>query len=385
MKYTFPTLICAACLWVASSATAQSLTGEEILSKINRTVEALTSLQYTTHTIDSFISGRISEQRGEAIMMREFLHKEFPFKLYGKDSKQNEFIFDGQQALNVYNGREEFEFHSSIHYRTFIALMGGQMIMPELLFPETKFDPQTGIGYSTLSVQELAHEYILTLHYPDNTLFGIKSRIKIMTLDKRTNVPISIYHRLETVDGEKQVNIRHSTNIRINDPSITFPVIDTASLTGYREVKERRRKQTPTYAELLNTPFIDVNLKNIDGSTAKLSERKGKVILLAFWETWCSPCIESIPKIKQFADNYSPEAFEVWGIVSDEKTFAKLPGVVKRTGINYPIYYGNPQTKSDYRVTGVPEYVIIDQTGKIVFINAGFSEDIGKKLDELLK
>ena len=374
-------------LWIVSwvSTSAQSLTSEEVLSKFNLAIESLSSLHYTTHTIDSFLSGDVRVQRGEAKLIRNTDNQQFPFRLYGKDDKQNEFIFDGQKALNIYHGTKEFEFNSSIHYRTFIGLQGGQMIMAELLFPETPFNPETGLGYNKLSVQELTSEYILTLRYPDNAMYGIRNRIKKLTINKKTGLPVSIYHTLETTDGEKQVNIRYNSNIHANDATISFPAIDTASLVGYHEIDKRSKAVAPNYKELLGTDFIDMNLKSIDGSTVQLSEKKGKVILLAFWETWCGPCIESIPKIKQLASKYSKDAFEVWGIASDEKTFAKVPSVAKRTGMNYPVYYGNEQTKKDYRVTGVPEYVVIDQAGKIVFIEAGFSDGIEKTLDRLLR
>jgi len=371
---------------MASSATAQSLSGEEVLAKFQEAINTLSTLYYTTNTVDTFSNGETRQNSGEAMLLRDPLNQQFPFKLYGKD-RYNEFIFDGKQAIMIYHNKKEFEFwtRSEPHYRTFVGLLGGQMLMYELLFPETPFDPETGIGYTKLSVQELANEYILTLYYPKNDLFGILTRVKKLTLDKKNWIPISCYHEIEGTDGEKQVDIRYNTNIRVNDPSISFPSIDIASLTGYRETKERSKTQTPTYEELLNTPFIDMQLSSVQGSVARLSEKKGKVILLAFWETWCGPCIESIPKINQLVTKYSPDAFEVWSIASDEKTFAKVPSVVKRTGIKYPVYYGTEQTKKDYRVTGVPEYAIIDQNGKILFIHAGFTDLIEKTLDELLK
>lgn len=372
-------------LWIASAATAQSLSGEEVLAKFNEAVRRLSSLQYTTRIIDT--TNEVRQVSGEALLMSDPSNQEFPFKLYGKDDQNNEFIFDGRQAINIYHNRKEFEFwtRSKPHYRTFVGLYGGRLLMSELLFSETPFNPETGNGYTRLSVQELASEYILTLHYGKNDVFGILNRVKKLTLDKKTWIPVSCYYKIEGTGGEKQVHVRFNANIRINDPTVSFPVIDTASLVGYREIKEPRRTQASTYHELLNTDLIDMKLKNIDGTTAQLSKLTGKVILLAFWETWCSPCLESIPKIKQLVNKYSPDAFEVWGIASDKKTFPKVPAVVKRTGINYPVYYGTEQTKKDYRVTGVPEYVIIDQSGKIVFINAGFSDKIEKILETLLK
>lgn len=381
-------LILVVFLWLASwpSAYAQSLTGEELLSKFYQKVNAISSLQYTTHNVDTFIDGHSREKRGEALMMRNSSNNEqFRFKLYGKDESGNVSVFDGDLVTNVYPQTKQFEVFTSTSYREFEGSAGGQLIPHELFLPETAFDPETTIGYNKLSAQESPNEYILTIYYPDNQLFGIQNRKKIIKINKKTWMPVSFYHRFDTPDGDKQVNISKLYDIRVNDPSASFPpAIDTTALVGYRELKIRKGK-IPPYKQLLNTSFIDMELKNINGSTAKLSDKKGKVVLLDFWEIWCGPCIESMPKIKDFVNKYSPDEFEVWGVVLDEKTFTKVPSAAARIGINFPVYYGTEQTKKDYRVTGVPEYVIIDQAGKIVFISAGYSDEIEKTLDALLK
>lgn len=91
----------------------------------------------------------------------------------------------------IYHNRKEFESwtRSEPHYLTFVGLLGEQMIMYELLFPEAPFNPETGIGYTKLSAQELANEYILTLFYSKNDLFGIQTRVKKLTLDKKSWIP----------------------------------------------------------------------------------------------------------------------------------------------------------------------------------------------------
>lgn len=370
-------------VWIAlwSSAQAQSLTGEELLSKFYQNVNAISSLQYTIHCVDTFVDGKFREIRGEALITRNPSNEQLPFKLYGKDKDGNVTIFDGEQLTNVFTQEEKkFWVRTITSYRSF----GTPLIPQEFLLPETPFDPETAIGYNKLSAQEFPNEYILTIYYPDNQQFGIRNRRKIIKIDKKTWVPVSLYHRFDTPDGDKQVNTSKLYGIRLNDPLTLFPSpIDTTSLVGlgYSEIK----KPKATYKQLLNTNFINMELKNINGSNTKLSDKKGKVLLLDFWEIWCGPCIESIPKINHFVNKYSPIAFEVWGIASDETTFTKLPSVVNRTGINYPVYYGTEQTKKDYRVVGFPQYVIIDQTGKIVFISAGFTDELEKTLDALLK
>lgn len=344
----------------------------------------MNSLHYTINSIDSFMSGNVQVQQGEVMLMRNRGNDSFPFKIYGKDSEGNELIFDGQRVLHVYHNKKEFEFDVTPDYRSILGDPGGQLVLSEFLFKEQPFNPETAIGYNKLEVQEFPDRYILTLRYPQNVMFGIRDRTKILTLDKKTWMPVSYHHTINGFDGERQVNICKITNIKLNDSAALFPSINTSAFTSYIETFTRTESK-PTYTGLLNSRFIDMELKDIHGSVAKLSDKKDKVILLVFWEIWCGPCIESIPKIKTLSSKYSAELFEVWGIASDPKTFPKVPATVKRLGITYPVYYGTEQTKKDYQVTGVPEYVIIDRSGKIVFIDAGFSEGIEKKLDELLR
>lgn len=390
----FPTMICdvkktavltllVLCVGVTTSTYGQSMSGDWVLSQMYKRLDNMTSLQYSIIATDSLISGNVQVSNGHAALFLDRTNSEFPYKLYGKDSENNEFFFDGKQALYIAHNYRQFEQIASLHYRTFIGMPGGQMILPEFVLSETAYSAETGLGYANASIVDHPDKIVLTLSYPESLLFGIKSRIKILTIDKKTWLPVSCYHKLETTEGEKQVNIRTVTDIRLDDPSVVFRPIDASSLSTYSEIKRERR--VGSFHSLLNNTLIDMTLRNIDGSKGVLSEKRGKVIMLVFWETWCGPCLESIPKVNALTKKYPASAFEVWGIASDEKTFNKLPGVVKRTGVCYPVYYGTEQVKKDYLVTAVPEYVIIDQLGKIIMVVAGFSEDIEKTLDHLLR
>lgn len=369
---------------VQYSFSAYAQTGEEIFLRLYRELEKVQVLQYSIQRTDTIISGSIMHKQGEALIVRDSSNKNYPFKLYGRDSEKNVFIFDGHRALSIYHANRTFLFETTIHYRNFIGHPAGRVFMDDLLLPDTPFDSTAGYGYNNITVDERADEYILTLYYPDSKLFGIRNRVKKLTIDKKTWMPIHCDHRLETADGEKQVNIYSISSISLNAPSISFPSIDTFSLKGYREFFYTATPTNDTYQNLLGGSF-DMDLRNTEGYSTRLSSKKGKVVLLAFWETWCGPCIESIPKINRLSSKYPPDAFEVWGIVSDGKTFAKVTSVMKRTGIKYNVYFGTKQTSKDYQVTAVPQYVIIDKAGTIVFVEAGFTDAIEKKLDELLR
>jgi len=73
-----------------------------------------------------------------------------------------------------------------------------------------------------------------------------------------------------------------------------------------------------------------------------------------------------------------------WSIVSDEKTFSKVPPFVDRRDFNYPVFYGSKEDAEKYYVQGVPEYVIIDKEGIIRMAVAGYSKNIEIELNKLL-
>ena len=63
---------------------------------------------------------------------------------------------------------------------------------------------------------------------------------------------------------------------------------------------------------------LDFTLKDTDGRTVKLSDYKGKVLLLDFWATWCGPCKVEIPWFKEFQQDYRTQGFAVVGVSLDE-------------------------------------------------------------------
>src|SRR5215469_8936821 len=89
-------------------------------------------------------------------------------------------------------------------------------------------------------------------------------------------------------------------------------------------------------ASLLVSPAFarrapDPSFKTLDGQTRKLSELRGKIVVVNFWATWCGPCQEELPRMAKLADEYSakPVAFVLISI-DDPKDRAKIPGVLAR-------------------------------------------------------
>lgn len=113
-------------------------------------------------------------------------------------------------------------------------------------------------------------------------------------------------------------------------------------------------------------------LKNLEGKPVKLSDFKGRVVVLNFWATWCPPCRREIPDLVSLQQQYSPRGLVVVGIAMDQGGAAIVKPFVKKMGINYPVVMGDQKTAAAYGgIEVVPTTFIIDKTGRIAAVRQG--------------
>lgn len=107
-------------------------------------------------------------------------------------------------------------------------------------------------------------------------------------------------------------------------------------------------------------------LKDLDGKPVKLSDFKGKVVILNFWATWCPPCRQEIPDFIALQKQYADKGLVIVGVSLDEGGPALVKPFVKKMGINYPIVMGDQKTAAAYGgIQVVPTTFVIDKNGKI--------------------
>jgi len=117
----------------------------------------------------------------------------------------------------------------------------------------------------------------------------------------------------------------------------------------------------------------DFSLKNFDGGRTKLSDYRGKVIILDFWATWCPPCIKEIPDFVELQKEYGDKGLAILGISLDQNPKQVLPKFIKKYKVNYPILLTDGKVDKAFGgVTGIPTTFVIDQKGEIYKQYVGF-------------
>ena len=131
----------------------------------------------------------------------------------------------------------------------------------------------------------------------------------------------------------------------------------------------------------------DFELETLDGKKVKLSDYKGKAVLLNFWATWCGPCKIEMPWFVQFEKDYRDQGFEIVGVAMDDSKKEAIADFAKEMGVNYTILRGKESVGELYGgVMGLPTSFYIGRDGKIVGEHQGLNSrsDIEDKIKAAL-
>ncbi len=136
-------------------------------------------------------------------------------------------------------------------------------------------------------------------------------------------------------------------------------------------------------------PAADFSLKDTNGKVVRLSDYKGKVVFLDFWASWCPPCRNSIPAIKNLHKEMSGNSNVIILGINAGESSNTVTNFIKKQGINYTVLYGNNTTMQNYSVNGIPAFFIIDKKGNIAKRYTGYSEGLEQdwytQINNLLK
>jgi peroxiredoxin len=122
----------------------------------------------------------------------------------------------------------------------------------------------------------------------------------------------------------------------------------------------------------VGTRMPDFSLKDASGKTHSAKDYRGKVVVMEFWATWCVPCRQMMPILQTLHNRYREKSVAVISVSIDSE--ADAAALLKKLGYSYPLLVKGVPMAAKYHVyQGVPVLYIMDQRGRIVHSQTGFS------------
>ncbi len=138
---------------------------------------------------------------------------------------------------------------------------------------------------------------------------------------------------------------------------------------------------------IVGKPAPEIEGKDVDGKPMKLSDYRGKVVVLSFWATWCGPCMMLVPQERELVRRMVGKPFVLLGVNGDEDK-DRLMYQIKEHQINWRSFYaGGPYGPicRDWNVEGWPTVYVIDRNGIIRYKGARDEKKLDRAVEELLK
>jgi len=151
-------------------------------------------------------------------------------------------------------------------------------------------------------------------------------------------------------------------------PLVLVVVAFVAALMLYFGYHQARRTGTGSVPRLTQSTLApDFALESLDGKTMRLSDLRGKAVLLNFWATWCGPCKIEMPWFVDLQKQYGAQGLQIVGVAMDDASKEDIGKFAKDMGVNYPILIGKESVGDQYGgVPALPESFLISRDGKIV-------------------
>ncbi len=133
-----------------------------------------------------------------------------------------------------------------------------------------------------------------------------------------------------------------------------------------------------------DTPF-DLVGKTSDGTEIRVSDFKGKVVIVSFWASWCGPCKKELPILSGIQKSAGPQNLQVISINIDEdrRLFKKLEKALQLGDIIL-VSDAKKRVGKKYGVEGIPHMVIVNAEGKVASVHIGYNESqLPELVDEI--
>jgi thiol-disulfide isomerase/thioredoxin len=141
---------------------------------------------------------------------------------------------------------------------------------------------------------------------------------------------------------------------------------------------------------LLNHEAPEIRVDRMHGRFAGLESLRGRVVLLEFTAHWCHACHAALPALQRLQQEFGPRGLEFVALTTyygffgadrartkdmpKDEEFARMPAMLEKQAVTWPMVYTDRETMAAYGVTGIPQIMLLDRKGRVRKIDLGFSE-----------
>jgi peroxiredoxin len=167
--------------------------------------------------------------------------------------------------------------------------------------------------------------------------------------------------------------------VNIGDASYEF----TVERYGDSLTLKALGKKLPDRADLrVGSLAPDFSFKDLDGNLRRLSDFRGKIVLLDVWAMWCAPCVREAPKLSAAYKNLKQKNFEIVSLNKNDPP-ENLRKFIAEHQMNWTHTTTDEEFLRLYRVDQFPTYFLLDKNGKIISNTLRAGEEMYKKVEEL--
>jgi thiol-disulfide isomerase/thioredoxin len=244
-------------------------------------------------------------------------------------------------------------------------------------------------------VDEYNEEYYANEHKSTDSAWNhyLKTKMRYDSLSKdlhlRSDVlfrafidrPVTLYSLRTMTDAESSSKFDYALE-KLDKLIAKYPWLSEAKEAKQRILtnREMARKVKP------GKPLPSISYPDGSGQLQGLEKYKGKYLLVDFWASWCGPCRQAIPKIKELYAAQHPNGFEVVSISIDKDKNAWRKAMGEE---NMPweqlLSPDNDETMKIFQFGGVPTFYVVDPNGKIIRTFSGYGPDSETDIQNILK
>jgi peroxiredoxin len=188
--------------------------------------------------------------------------------------------------------------------------------------------------------------------------------------DASPNSP-KLVTEISTVPGESTFQVSNTMDFAGIETKAAVSE-KTTSTSSLAEIAKAAKTWEPSFKEWFGKPAPDITLTDITGKKHKISDYKGKNLILNFWATWCPPCRKEIPDFIELRKTTSEDELAILGISTEQGKTDLVKKFAQDQKMNYTILVDEGKLVPPYsKIEAIPTTYFIDTQGNIKFATIG--------------